>query len=98
MSARRPNHPRHPGGIDDLSESREWLPSRQALTNVYIAEEALALPPQERQILATLLLESLKDDGRSDDQIRTELRARLDDPVSGEDAGLSFEEVFGEQM
>ena len=35
-----------------------------ALTSVYLAEEALALPPAQREELAKLLLDSLKSDGR----------------------------------
>lgn len=67
-----------------------------ALTSVYLAEEALSLPPDERATLARLLLASVTPDGRSDDQIRAELESRLAGLKSGEDAGLSFEDVFGE--
>ncbi len=70
--------------------------SRMAATSTYLAEEALALPPAQRAELAKLLTDSLADDGRSDDEIRAMLRARLDALKSGKDAGLSFEEVFGE--
>jgi putative addiction module component (TIGR02574 family) len=68
-----------------------------ALTNVYLAEEALSLPPEQRQQLAKLLLDSLKSDGRTDEELRAMLRSRLADLESGKDAGMSFEEVFGEK-
>ena len=67
-----------------------------ALTSVYLAEEALSLPPEQRQQLAQLLLDSLKDNGPSDDEVRAMLKSRLDDLRSGKDRGQSFEEVFGE--
>ena len=69
-----------------------------SLTSVYLAEEVLALPAHQRQLLGKLLMDSVQDDGRSDDQIRGELRARLDDLKSGRDPGMSFEEVFGERL
>lgn len=65
-----------------------------ALTSVYLAEEALALPAEQRRNLAKLLMDSLSDDGRSDEETREMLRSRLDDLKSGRDRGLSFEEVF----
>ncbi len=65
-------------------------------TSVYLAEEALSLPPDERASLARLLLDSVKEDGRSDAEIRAELQNRLARLRSGEDAGLSFEAVFDE--
>ena len=65
--------------------------------SLYLAEEALALPPTERAELARLLTDSLKDDGKSDEEIAAALRARLADLKSGKDRGLSFEEVFGEK-
>ena len=68
-----------------------------ALTNVYLAEEALSLAPEQRQQLADLLLESLKNDGPSDEELRAMLRSRLAELRSGKDAGMSFEEVFGEK-
>jgi putative addiction module component (TIGR02574 family) len=69
-----------------------------SLTSVYIAEEVLALPVDQRRMLAKLLMDSVKDDGRSDDQIRSELQARLDDLKSGRDPSMSFDEVFGERQ
>ncbi len=69
-----------------------------ALTSVYLAEEVLALPIEQRRTLAKLLLDSVRDDGRSDDQIRDDLRSRLEDLKSGRDRGMSFEEVFGEKL
>jgi putative addiction module component (TIGR02574 family) len=65
-------------------------------TSVYLAEEALSLPPNERASLARLLLDSVKEDGRSDAEIRADLQIRLARLKSGEDPGLSFEAVFGE--
>lgn len=68
-----------------------------ASTSVYLAEEALSLPPEQRRLLARLLMESVADDGRSDQEIREMLRSRMDDLKNGRDAGASFEEVFGEK-
>lgn len=68
-----------------------------ALKSIYLAEEALSLPPEQREQLAKLLLESLKPDSRSDAELAAMLRARLADLQSGKDCGLSFEDVFGEK-
>lgn len=65
------------------------------LTNLAVAEEALSLSPADRADLAKLLIQSLENDGRSDAEIRFELKRRLDDLLSGKDAGLNFEQVFG---
>ncbi len=67
-----------------------------ARTSVYLAEEALSLPPEQRHQLAQLLLESLKDTGQSDEEVRFMLKSRLDDLQSGKDSGQSFQDVFGE--
>lgn len=67
-----------------------------APTSAHLAEEALSLPPEQRQQLAHLLLDSLRAQGPTDDEVRALLRARLDDLRSGKDAGQSFEQVFGE--
>ena len=67
------------------------------ITSVYLAEEVLSLPLDQRRMLAKLLMDSVREDGRSDDQIRHELRTRLEDLKSGRDPGMSFEEVFGEK-
>jgi len=67
-----------------------------SLTSVYLAEEALSLPLEERAALARLLLESVTADARSDEEIRSDLQARLARLKSGEDPGLTFEAVFGE--
>lgn len=69
-----------------------------SLTSVYLAEEVLALPADQRRMLAKLLMESVQDDGRTDDEIRNALRSRLDDLKSGRDPGMTFEEVFGEKQ
>lgn len=60
-----------------------------------IIEEVLSLSTRERAGLARLLVKSLEGDPRSDDEIRADLQTRLDALVSGEDKGLSFEQVFG---
>ena len=69
-----------------------------SLTSVNLAEEVLALPVDQRRLLVKLLMDSVKDDGRSDDVIRNELSFRLNDLKSGRDPGMSFEEVFGEKL
>lgn len=68
-----------------------------SLTSVFLAEEVLALPADQRRMLARLLMDSVQDDGRTDDEIRSELWKRLDGLKSGKDQGMSFEEVFGEK-
>ncbi|MFZ5494091.1 MAG: addiction module protein [Verrucomicrobiota bacterium] len=67
------------------------------LTSVYLAEEALSLPPEQRGKLARLLLDSIAGSGQSDDEIRAMLRSRFEDLKSGKDKGLAFDEVFGER-
>ena len=67
-----------------------------ALTSIYLAEEALSLPAEQRHQLAQLLLDSLKDNGPSDKEIHAMLKSRFDDLRSGKDRGQSFEDVFGE--
>lgn len=68
-----------------------------ALSSVFLAEEALSLPAEQRRMLAKLLLDSVAHDGRSEEEIRATLRARLEDLQAGRDPGLSFEQVFGEK-
>ena len=75
----------------------EYL-QRMALTNLAVAEEALSLSPAERADLARLLIESLQDDARTDDQIKEDLKQRLEALVSGKDSGLTFQEVFGRPL
>jgi hypothetical protein len=65
------------------------------LSNSSVAEEALALDAADRAHLAKLLIESLEGDKRSDNEISAELNERLQHLVTGEDAGLTFEQVFG---
>ena len=65
-----------------------------SMNNVSVAEEALSLSPADRADLARLLIESLEGDRRTDAEIKAELAARLAQLKSGEDSGLSFEEVF----
>jgi putative addiction module component (TIGR02574 family) len=64
-------------------------------TSTYLAEEALALPANQRAELARLLIDSLEGDRRSDTEIRRVLETRLVALTSGKDAGHSFEEIFG---
>jgi putative addiction module component (TIGR02574 family) len=71
---------------------------RMALTNLAVAEEALSLSPVERADLAKLLIQSLEDDSRTDAEIKGDLTQRLKDLVSGKDAGLTFQEVFGSSL
>lgn len=60
----------------------------------FLVEEALSLPPSERAEFAQLLVDSLREDKRSDAEIRTTLQARLDDLKTGRDPGLSLEDTF----
>lgn len=60
-----------------------------------IIEEVLSLSTRERAGLARLLVKSLEGDPRTDDEIRADLHSRLEALMSGEDTGLSFEQVFG---
>ena len=64
-------------------------------TNLAVAEEALSLPPAERADLAKLLIQSLEDDPRTDAEIKADLAQRFKNLVSGQDSGLTFQEVFG---
>jgi len=64
------------------------------MTNVTVVEEALSLSPLERADLARLLIESLEGDRRTDEEIKAELAHRLAELRSGDDPGLTFEEVF----
>jgi hypothetical protein len=64
------------------------------LTNLAMAEEALSLSPEDRADLAKLLIHGLEGDRRSDEDIRVELAARLEQLRIGGEAGLSFEQVF----
>ncbi len=65
------------------------------ITNLGVAEEALSLPASERADLARLLVQSLEGDPRTDEDIKADLARRLEALVSGKDAGLTFNEVFG---
>ncbi len=68
------------------------------LTNLAVAEEALSLSPAERAELAKLLLQSLEDDPRTDEQIKADLSQRLEKLQIGADSGLTFEQVFGSSL
>lgn len=70
-----------------------------ALTCPHLAEEALALPPSEREELALLLWHSLPPEGEPTNAEWCEiLRRQFEDLQSGKDPGFSFEEVFGEKL
>jgi len=66
------------------------------LTNLTVAEEALSLSQEDRVALARLLIESLETDARTDAEIKAELNSRLEELISKKDAGLAFNEVFGD--
>ena len=68
------------------------------MADVTLAKNVLALPATQRAELASLLIDSLKGSGRSDDEIRRMLRDRSESLRSGRDPGLSFEEVFGQPL
>jgi putative addiction module component (TIGR02574 family) len=65
------------------------------LMNLSVAEEALALSPEDRASLAKLLIESLDTDSRTDAEIKAELNGRLEQLLSKKDPGLDFHDVFG---
>lgn len=62
------------------------------------AEEALSLPASERVGLARLLVESLEGDPRSNEEISRDLQLRFQKLRSGNDKGMTFEQVFGEAL
>jgi hypothetical protein len=66
--------------------------------DVAFAEEALSLPASERAELARLLVESLEGDPRSNEEIRSNLQLRFEMLRSGEDTGMTFDQVFGEAL
>ena len=72
---------------------RRYLP--MPLTNLTVAKEALSLSPEDRAALAELLIQSLETAPLTDAEIKAELNRRLENLRSKEDAGLSFQEVFG---
>jgi putative addiction module component (TIGR02574 family) len=65
------------------------------LINIVVAEEALSLSSSERAELAKLLIQSLEEDTRTDQQITAELASRLEALRSGKDPGQTFGQVFG---
>jgi hypothetical protein len=69
-----------------------------AFTSTYFAKEVLSLPPEQRQQLAQLPLDSLRHNDATDEETKRMLRARIADLLSGRDNGLSFEGVFGELL
>jgi hypothetical protein len=68
------------------------------LSNISVAEEALCLPPLERADLAKLLIDSLENQAEDDEQVKAKLTQRLELLLSGSDAGLSFQEIFGKPV
>jgi putative addiction module component (TIGR02574 family) len=69
-----------------------------ALANLTVVEEALSLAPEDRAALAEVLIESLEDGARTDQEIKIELKKRLEDLLSRRDEGLNFKEVFGSRL
>jgi putative addiction module component (TIGR02574 family) len=69
-----------------------------AVPSIYLAEEVLSLPPEQRRQLANILLDSLRHYGATDEQTKEMLLARIADLRSGRDPGVSFEDVFGELL
>jgi putative addiction module component (TIGR02574 family) len=63
-----------------------------------IVSEAIALTPTERAEVAAAILDSLAAPAHSDEEIRAKLQDRSAVLASGEDPGLTFEEVFGEPL
>jgi|GEM_PF-1071873 len=68
------------------------------LKDLAFAEAALALPAPERAALAQLLMDSLENDPRPDDEIRNELRLRFQKLRAADDAGMTFEQVFDKAL
>lgn len=68
------------------------------INDIAFAEEALSLPATERAGLARLLVESLEGDPRSNEEIRRDLQLRFEKLRSGEDTGMTFNQVFGEAL
>jgi len=66
--------------------------------STYLAEEALSLPPTERTKLVELLADSLNGDPIASSDLGALLHSRSLALKSGEDKGLSFDEVFGEPL
>lgn len=66
--------------------------------DVAFAEEALSLPASERAGLVKLLVDSLEGEPRSNEEIRTEFQKRFQSLRSGDDKGMTFEQVFGEVL
>jgi putative addiction module component (TIGR02574 family) len=64
------------------------------LTNLTVAQEALALSPDDRAALAALLIRSLECDSRTDEEIKAELDKRLDQLLSKRDNGFAFHQIF----
>lgn len=68
------------------------------LKDVTFAEEALSLPASERAGLARLLVDSLEGDPRSDEEVHRDLQLRFQKLSSGDDTGMTFEQIFGEAL
>lgn len=66
--------------------------------DVAFAEEALSLPASERAGLVKLLVDSLEGEPRSNEEIRADLQQRLERLRSGDDRGMTFDQVFGEAL
>jgi putative addiction module component (TIGR02574 family) len=66
--------------------------------STYLAEEALSLPPAERTKLVEVLVDSLRGTPLPEADLAKLLKARSLALQSGADAGLSFDEIFGEAL
>ncbi len=66
--------------------------------DVTFAVEALSLPASERAALARLLVDNLESDSHSDQAVRKDLQLRFHNLRSGEDPGMTFDQVFGETL
>ena len=66
--------------------------------STYLAEEALSLPPTERTKLVEVLVDSLRGSPLPHSELAELLQSRSQSLKTGEDRGLSFDEVFGEPL
>lgn len=60
-----------------------------------VSRKALALPPQQRMGLATLLLESLDDASEFDQNLLQDLSKRAEQLRKGTVKGMTTEEAYG---
>jgi hypothetical protein len=86
------------GPVDTCASNQSAYNDPMIVRDVTFAEEALSLPAAERAGLARLLVESLEGDPRSNEEIRKDLQLRFEKLRSGEDKGMTFDQVFGEAL